>query len=400
MKILHTSDWHIGKKLKGITRIQEFTEVLQEIVRIAVTENVDCIIVAGDIFDTYTPSADAVELFNKTIIQIRKSDIELVLIAGNHDSPKMLQANSPILKELGVHIIANINAFEELDDNIIRINKNNEKLHIAAIPWVNESTITRVSANRMNQTEQQAGGLYSELLSGIYHDLTDALDDDAIKILSSHVLVNEAKIREANKQEDISERRISLDKVAYGIQSSQLPKQLNYIALGHIHQPQEIIHDCPVHYAGSILQLSFAEAEQEKYVNIIDCSPTTLAKIKKIPLKSGKRLKEIKGQYNEVIEIAEQHIDKFIKITITDEQPPKDYRTIIEKKLPNVIDIRVENTKIKEIKSRNKISKQLSDTQLYEEYLNERTQSTNKKKKEKIELFRQLLAEAIQDEAN
>ncbi|MFB0901035.1 MAG: DNA repair exonuclease, partial [Dehalococcoidia bacterium] len=257
MKILHTADWHIGKKLKGIDRIQEYEDVLEEIINIAITESVDCIIISGDIFDSYTPSTDAEKLFWNIIIKIRKNNIELILLAGNHDSPKKIEAMQPSLEKHGVQVYARFDD-NDLAKNIATIEKNNEKLQIAVIPWINESFLTKNLETFLETSKQEQGKQYGIILETIYRDIIELLDKDAIHILATHTLINEALIQEANQEKDISERRITLDKVTYGISSSQLPKQINYIALGHIHQPQEIIHNAPTHYAGSVLQLSFA----------------------------------------------------------------------------------------------------------------------------------------------
>jgi len=388
MKILHTSDWHIGKKLKGIERITEFQEVLDEIVQISVNEEVDCIIIAGDIFDSYSPSNEAEKLFWETVNIIRKKDIEIVLFPGNHDSPKKIETMSVMLKTIGVHVVYDTN-FDELENNIITIDKNGERLQVAVVPWMNENTLTKANLKKsIEESKQETGQMYGALLESLFAKLVKMLDPNAIQILSSHVLVNEAVIRDGDQNNDISERRLSLDKIAYGVKSSQLPKQINYTALGHIHKPQEIMHDSPVYYAGSILQFSFSEAEQRKIVRIADCHAGQKTAVKEIELQKGKRLKEITGTYEEVLKQAGNYQSEYLKITITDETPPKNFRTTLETKIQNVIDIRVLNKNIRQIVEKD-INKQLSELELYKKWLQE-SGTAKQLEKRKLTMFKRL----------
>ena len=388
MKILHTADWHIGKKLKGIDRIQEYEDVLEEIINIAITESVDCIIISGDIFDSYTPSTDAEKLFWNIIVKIRKNNIELILLAGNHDSPKKIEAMQPSLEKHGVQVYARFDD-NDLAKNIATIEKNNEKLQIAVIPWINESFLTKNLETFLETSKQEQGKQYGIILETIYRDIIELLDKDAIHILATHTLINEALIQEANQEKDISERRITLDKVTYGISSSQLPKQINYIALGHIHQPQEIIHNAPTHYAGSVLQLSFAEREQEKYVYIADCSINRATNVDRKILQQGIKLKQLESTYQDIIIEGKKYPNHYLKIIITDETPPKDFRSSIESILPNAIDVRLNNQSIQKIKNKNINSKQLTEKELYQEYL-KKTGASKDLMNKKINLFNEL----------
>ena len=398
MKILHTSDWHIGKKLKGIDRISEFQEVLNEITEIAINEKVDCIIIAGDIFDSYSPSTEAEKLFYKTMTAINNHNIDIVLFPGNHDSPKKIEAMSIPLNEFGIHVVHETN-FDELENNIITIEKNNETLQIAVVPWLNENTLAKINPSKaIEQSRQETGQMYGALLEELFTELVNKLDSNAIRILTSHVLINEAIVRDADQENDISERRLSLDKVTYGVKSSQLPKQINYTALGHIHKPQAIMHDSPVHYAGSILQFSFAEAEQQKVVYIADCHAGEKTTVKTVHLTKGKMLKELIGTYEDVLEQASNYKSEYIKITLTDEIPPKNYRTMLEAQIPNVIDIRIRNQNIQRVIEQD-ARKQLSELELYKNWLHDAGSDTKLEKK-KLAIFKQLFEEVKSNETN
>tara|TARA_Y100001970_G_scaffold238302_1_gene299429 strand:+ start:1499 stop:2695 length:1197 start_codon:yes stop_codon:yes gene_type:complete len=398
MKILHTADWHIGKKLKGIDRILEFREVLDEISQIAIDEAVDCIIIAGDIFDSYLPTNEAEKLFEETIVQIRAKNIDIVLFPGNHDSQKKFDAKSPLLKTAGVHIVHEIN-FDDLEKNIISINRNNQKLQIAVVPWLNESFYAKsFPTMAMEQSINEIGKEYGTYLEYLFNELVKKLDPEAIQILTSHVLINGAVIKDADQENESSERRLSLEEVTYGVTSSQLPKKVNYIALGHIHKPQEIIHDVPVYYAGSILQFSFAEAEQQKFVYIANCHPGEKTTVRPIQLTKGTKLKELTGAYEEVIKQAADYKTEHLKITLTDEKPPKNYRITIQEQFPNVIDIRIRNKKINKIIEKDTQIK-ISEIEQYRNWLQE-TNSEKKLEDKKLAIFQQLFEEVTSNETN
>ena len=265
MRFLHTADWHIGRTMRGRSRASEFEAVLNEVVEIARDQQVEAMLVCGDIWDSAAPTADTDRLVFETLRQCIEHGIQVVLLAGNHDSPRKLEALGLLSELLGVHVQATVKRPNA--GGILTIEGRDHVARIAAVPFIREGEL--VDAAALMHVEEEHYGVYADAAGAIHQRMCDEFTRDTVNLLLGHVFVNGANY--ATK--DGSERQLHIGQ-QYGISPAVLPATPQYIALGHIHQPQQI-HEAPVptYYAGSLLQLDFGESGQQKRVVVFDAEP-------------------------------------------------------------------------------------------------------------------------------
>ena len=296
MRILHTADWHLGKKLDRFSRIDEQRLVLDEICRIADEEQVDVILIAGDLFDHFTPPADAQQLFYRTVHHLSKGGRRpVVAIAGNHDMPERIEAPSPLAEanaiilfgfphsqastftsEGGVRVSRSEPGFLELT-----VPGHDVPLRLLLTPYANELWLKTFLGGEQ--------GL-NDLLRDHWQRLSDAYcDDQGVNMLMAHLFFT--RDGSAAVAEDEGERSILHVGGAPPVPTSIIPRAVQYVALGHLHGHQ-VVDDaiCPVVYSSSPLSYSFAEAGQEKRVVIIDAEPGRPVDMRTITLREGRSL--------------------------------------------------------------------------------------------------------------
>ncbi|WHH57449.1 exonuclease SbcCD subunit D C-terminal domain-containing protein [Petroclostridium sp. X23] len=297
MRILHTSDWHLGKHLENISRIEEQREFIDELCDICEQESIDIVLIAGDIFDTYTPSAAAEELFYDAVDRLSdKGRRAVIVIAGNHDSPERLCAASPLAYKNGVIILGYPNSdageYPTIGNNIkvvdsgsgwLELKTGNCAHHavIIALPYPSESRLEQVLCHETDEEKQQKA--YSDKITDVLTQLSEKFRQDTVNLIVSHLFLNGGK-------ECDSERTLQVGG-AMTVNTQKLPTNAQYIALGHLHRPQRIKSaPAPTVYSGSPLAYSFSEAGQAKAVFVVDAVPGNEADIKEIFLNSGKPL--------------------------------------------------------------------------------------------------------------
>jgi exonuclease SbcD len=326
MKVLHTADWHLGKKLEGYYRLDEQKEVLNEICGIADIENVDAVIIAGDIFDTYNPPTEAIELFYRTVHRLAKNATRLVLvIAGNHDSPDRIEAPEPLAVQNGIFFLGYPDSHLDeisLDSGLQVICSENgfaefylpackENLRVIFTPFANEYRLRK--AFESENTEKE----FSDLLQEKWKYLAEKYcDENGVNILLSHHFFIGKGFSTVESSDE--EKPIVFVGGTQAIDINNIPEQIKYTALGHLHRQQNIgSEENRVYYSGSILAYSFAEAEQKKYVLIPEFSGNEFSNLKKIELRSGKMLvKKRFDSIDEAILWLSDNTDKLADITI------------------------------------------------------------------------------------
>lgn len=299
MKILHTADWHLGKRLDNISRLPEQKEVLNEICDIAESEAVDAVLIAGDLFDTFNPPAEAQELLYKTLRRLGNNGRRAVMaIAGNHDQPDRIEAPDHLARECGIIFIGYPNSKVSACDNEgglcitqseegfieLKLQQCTVPLRIIATPYANEFRLKTYFGSDDPEEELRT------VLQKNWQALADKYcDEQGVNILCTHLFFQRKGEPPAEEPED--EKPILHVGGAQPIYSSNIPRQIQYVALGHLHKFQVIdVKPCPIVYSSSPLPYSFAEADQEKYVVIIDADVNNKLSFNKYPLTKGKRL--------------------------------------------------------------------------------------------------------------
>ncbi len=328
MRILHTADWHLGKRLERFSRLDEQKMVLNEICDIAENKNVDVVLIAGDLFDVFNPSTEAVELFYKTLKRLSDNGRRAVVaIAGNHDSPERIEAPDPLARACGIYLSGFPNTripadAEEGEQSVIVSNSApgflelklaayDYPLRLMLTPYANEYRL-KAFLGMENEEEE-----LRDLLSETWKETAEKFcDDQGVNILMAHLFVS--KRGEPLPEETDDEKPILHVGGAQVIFSDNFPKNIQYVALGHLHRYQVIDTDpCPVVYSSSPLSYSFAEANQTKYVVILDIEPGLNAEMEKIELQSGRPLLRVKSHsVDEAVLWLQENQEALVELTL------------------------------------------------------------------------------------
>ena len=287
MRILHTSDWHIGKRLLGRERLAEQAAVLDEIARIADTEGTDVILVAGDVFDTYLPSAEAEDLFYEKVKKLAGESRAVLIISGNHDDNVRLSAARAVCEPQGIYIYGNFGYVPGCDGgrpvyaaaagaSHIVLAKGEERVFFNLLPYPNE---TRLKEDK-NKDESYFDKMRRWMEAGQAEN-TEGLPS----VFVSHLFVAGGKVSEGERDIDLGGAR--------AVPLSLLPAA-DYTALGHLHRRQHFKNN--VYYSGSVLQYAFDEAGLQKSVVLFDIGKEGAHDIREVPLQSGVRLVRLEAE--------------------------------------------------------------------------------------------------------
>jgi DNA repair protein SbcD/Mre11 len=404
MKILHTSDWHLGKRLENISRFEEQKEVLQEICEIAEFEQVDSIIISGDLFDTFNPPIDAVELFYKTLKKLSNNGNRLVIaIAGNHDSPDRIEAPDPLARECGIIFAGFPNSVIlpfELDSGFkvtqseagfieVQIPNVKEQLRVLLTPYANEFRLKTFLGYENSEEELR------NVLEVKWRELAEKYcDDKGVNILLTHLFL----IKEGGEipREPEEEKPILHIGGAQVIYSKNIPAQIQYAALGHLHRMQIVENDtCPIVYSGSPLSYSFGETDQKKYVIIVDSVPGKKVVLKNVELTKAKKLLRKRAEgLDDAIDWLENNKEALVELTmVTDTYLTAEERKILSNAHNGIVNIIPEVKNKDNMLSNSKSAIDLSKgiEELFVDYFkHEKGQEPDKRI---LDLFKEVLSE-------
>jgi len=410
MRILHTSDWHLGKCLNNFSRHSEQLDVLQEICEIADKEQVHAVILAGDLFDTYNPPIESTELFYKTLKRLASNGKRAVIaIAGNHDSPDRIEAPDALARECGILFAGypntRIEPFElESGLKILHSEKGfvciqvpgvEEPLRVLFTPYANEFRL-KTYLGEENPEEE----LRMVLQKKWQQDANLFCDEKGVNILLSHLLVMKKGGELPEEPED--EKPILHVGGAQIVYTENIPKQIQFTALGHLHRKQRVDSDSNsnlgvILYSGSPLSYSFSEANQKKQVIIADIHPGQPAKIQEIELSKGKRLLRKRSENMEdALEWLKENPNTLVEITMATDT----YLTAEERKklyashdgiLSLIPDVKNQGVWAKSAKNNLDLNKGMEE--LFKDYFrHEKGQEPNENI---LNLFKEILSEEV-----
>ena len=314
MKILHTSDWHLGQSFMGQSRAEEHKKFLTWLLEVIKDKAINLLIVAGDIFDTATPPNYALELYYNFLTQLSSSSCENIIItAGNHDSISTLKAPKQLLKALNIHVIA---SGDKDEDEIIEVFSQGKRSGIVcAVPYLRDYVVRKSkSAQTINEKEELLSLGIKEHYKTLYQEASKLLHSDDIPIIATgHLTTVGSTVSE-------SEREIYIGSTL-NIDSSFLGKYFDYVALGHLHRNQKV--GCEyIRYSGSPIPLSFSEASSKKRVNIITFNKKEM-QVEELDIPIYRKLLVIRGDVDTILEELNHIEDKesWIEINLNDENP-------------------------------------------------------------------------------
>ncbi|ADH99486.1 metallophosphoesterase family protein [Salisediminibacterium selenitireducens] len=278
MRVLHTADWHFGRTIEGRDRHDEHEAFIDELCGIVHEEEIDVVLIAGDIYDSVNPPAKSERLFYDSLSRL--SDFgkrTVVAISGNHDHPERLSAASAMLERHSVYIQGQ----PTLHPLTVDIKAADQTLCVPWLPYPSESRLKEVLAEEAD--DKVIRDAYNQKIRWMFGELTKNLSKDHVNIAMSHVFA-------AGGNGSDSERPIEVGG-SYTIASDSFPSNVDYTALGHLHRPQTLKHTIrPARYAGSPLAFSFGERGVAKSVTVLDITPGHEPDIREIPISSGKQL--------------------------------------------------------------------------------------------------------------
>jgi len=315
MKILHTSDWHLGGSLFGRKRDEEHILFLDWLIKLIEKEKIDVLLVCGDIFDSSLPSNRAQEMYYNFLCQVNSTNCHnVVIIGGNHDSPSLLNAPSKLLKYLNIYIIGS--KTDSIEEEVILLKDRNKEPQavICAVPFLRERDLRLMEFGESLQDKEQ------KLVAGVTNHYQQVFEcafrmaNGLPVIAMGHLFVSGAILQEGE-----AVRELYMGNLGH-IPGDIFPAELDYVALGHLHRQQEVANRVNVRYSGSPIPLSFKEAETEKSVLVVELDNPVI-QVKAVEIPSQIRLIQIQGDWDtissELIQLRDENQECWLDINYT-----------------------------------------------------------------------------------
>ncbi|ERN41449.1 exonuclease SbcD [Rubidibacter lacunae KORDI 51-2] len=312
MRIIHTADWHLGRKLKGRDRTPEIELQLQALTAYAIGHEVDAVLVAGDIFDHANPSTEAERVAYQFFASLQHANIPAVAIAGNHDSAFRIDSVAHILS------LANVTALGKPrrpdDGGIVRVETASGNLCVAAMPFASERRFLS-DEYLWEKTGGERLQNYRDRVSKLLGLLAKEFRAGSVNILMAHLAIAGAQLSHSEREFETTG--------AYSLSEQTLP-DAQYIALGHIHKQQKIANAvAPTYYSGSLIQVDFGECNEDKGFNLVTVEPGKLAKVEFVTLPCPKPLREIRCKADDLDSELEAHRNHpgWLKVIVELDEP-------------------------------------------------------------------------------
>ncbi len=324
MRVLHTADWHLGQRLAGYDRAEEHALFLKWLLQTIQEQDVQLLLVAGDIFDSAHPPQATMQLYYDFLKNLSALErCSAVIIGGNHDSPAHLNAPSGLLKRFQIHVIGSPSA--DRDDDVIKITPGIDLLDsvcVCAVPYLRDRDVLQVVVG------EATGAREDRLREGVYqyyHDMrrrAQVYHERGIPIIATGHLTLQAR---TNADSGVPDDGLHIGTLG-SLEGSRFPQDFAYVALGHLHAPHAS-GDCEsMRYSGSPFPMSFSESEQEKSVTLLDFGESRLRHLEPLPIPSFRKLHRFGGTLADlerwipgILPESEADLPPWIEVHLTDE---------------------------------------------------------------------------------
>jgi exonuclease SbcD len=331
VKILHTADWHVGKILKNQPRFDEHQAVLADLVRLADAEDVDMVIVAGDLFESSVPSPQAQSLVMGTLLRLAEGGRQVIAFAGNHDNPELVdKVYRPVLGRLGVHVIGRPKSPRN-GGTVNVTTRNEERATVAVLPFVSYRFAVRAAEAVLHDAAQHSLD-YAGHVRRIVEALSAGFTPGEVNIVTAHATL-------LGGRRGGGEREVQT-LLGYELPAQVFPASAHYAALGHLHRYQEIDGPCPIAYPGSPLALDFGEEGNQAVALVVTVTPGSRAHVRAVPVTGGRQLRTLRGTMDQVIAEGELAGEAYLRVVLT-QQASAGIGDLIRDKLPNVLDVQL-----------------------------------------------------------
>ncbi len=287
MRILHTSDWHLGHRLYEAIQLEEQSLFLDYLLGIVEQEKVDVLVVSGDVFDQALPSSSAQQLYYDFLIRLSQTRCRYAVITGgNHDAPGTINAPKTLLKSLSVYVVGKVGQTPQ--EQVLEFELEDEHLLIAAVPYLRDKDIRRAVAG---ETFEQLAERYTKALINYYQSVAevcrDLKRDDSFLLAMGHLFAVGGTLGD-------SEQSIYVGGLG-DIAVEDMPDIFQYWALGHLHRPQKVAKQEHIRYSGSPIPLSFGELNYEKSILLIETQKDALLSVREIKIPHFRTMYQIVG---------------------------------------------------------------------------------------------------------
>ncbi|NKS30780.1 metallophosphoesterase family protein [Prescottella equi] len=323
MRILHTSDWHIGRTFHGVDLLADQTRVLDAIAAVVAQRGVDVVVVPGDVYDRSIPSADAVAVCNRGFEAIRSAGAVIVATSGNHDSPVRLGAGAAFAAAGGLHLMTRVSA---LDVPVV-LDDDHGPVAFYGIPYLEpEITRTELGVPQARSHAEILDVAMARILADLHERRAGAPGLRSVLLAHAFVVGGEATG---------SERSISVGGVE--TVSASAFDGVDYVALGHLHSPQTLAEN--VRYSGSPLPYSFGERSHRKAVWLVDVDAAGLATVERLDLPVVRGLSQVTGTLDELLSDAafDSAEDHYVSAVLTDALRPVDAMRALQTRFPYAV---------------------------------------------------------------
>jgi exonuclease SbcD len=337
VKVLHTSDWHVGKRLGRYDRSDEYRSVIDEVVGIADAETVDLVLHSGDLFDRPVPPIESLEIGLTGLVRLTDAGRRpVVVIAGNHDSAGLFEALAPFLHGQNIHLVGEIKRPDA--GGVLDLETPGGRAVVSCFPFLREGRAFHVWDEVSEHYKKYADRLraISEAYSAHAGELAGV---DAVQFLVAHFLVGDVRVHGHGAPR--GERLLHMGE-AYAATSEAIPPGPQYVAMGHIHAPQPVPGaKVPAEYAGSLLELDFGEAGETKRVVVVEANPGRPASVRSVPLTAGRRLLRLRGEWADLIGRDDAY-DSYLDITVETAGPDPGLVDRVREEFDFVVNVRAE----------------------------------------------------------
>ena len=328
MRILHTSDWHVGKVLKGQSRVDDHIATLASVVEVARLERPDLVVVAGDLYDSSSPTADSTKVVTRALSALRSTGATVVAIGGNHDNGAALDALRPWADAAGITLRGSLRS---ADEHLIEgVTAGGEAWRLVALPFVSQRYAVRAS-EMFDLTAAEATQTYADHIGRLLDRLAEGFGDDSVNLVAAHLTVTGAKMGGGERDAHTI--------LGYAVPATVFPAGAHYVALGHLHRAQAVIAPCPARYSGSPLAIDFGEEENTASVSIVDVGVSSSAKVRDIPLAAGTPLLTVRGSLAELSTIDTG--EAWLRVYVA-EPPRAGLREEVQSLLPRALEVRID----------------------------------------------------------
>lgn len=314
MKILHTSDWHLGQNFKNRSREDEHREFLLWLKTTIVEQDIDILIVAGDIFDTTNPPKYALTMYHDFLVEVIKTSCsDVIIVAGNHDSVSTLEMTKNFAKSLNIHIVA---TGEDIEETLISIKKDGElQAIVCAVPFLRDRVLRDPNDTKDNKAIEDEYKQNIKLYYENIYNKAKKLSQNVPILATGHFTTTGASINPDSEREIYIGKLSSVD--------SDVLKSFDYVAMGHLHQNQKVGACEYIRYSGSPIPLSFSEHNQQKSVLVVEFKDKEIKQIETFNIPLYKGIYRVEGSMEDVKEKI-QNIKNiknrpFLDVIITDD---------------------------------------------------------------------------------